>query len=71
MVLPQNNTRVVGVLPEAIASREWVEVDVPAVASTMHKKRGAGFYSSGYGPLPFTFGRAPQERYEVCRLGSR
>jgi 4-amino-4-deoxy-L-arabinose transferase-like glycosyltransferase len=71
MVLPQNNTRVVGILPEAVASREWVEIEVPALASTMHKKRGAGFYSSGYGPLPFTFGPAPKERYEVCRLGSR
>jgi hypothetical protein len=71
MVLPQNNTRVVGILPEAIASREWIEIEVPAVTSTMHKTRGAGFYSSGYGPLPFTFGRAPKERYEVCRLGNR
>jgi 4-amino-4-deoxy-L-arabinose transferase-like glycosyltransferase len=69
IVLPQNNTRVVGVLPEAVASREWIEVEVPALASTMHKKRGAGFYSAGYGPLPFTFGKAPKERYEVCRLG--
>jgi len=71
MVLPGNNTRVVGILPEAVASSEWVEVEVPAVASTMHKERGAGFYSSGYGPLPFTFGPVPKERYEVCRLGGR
>jgi hypothetical protein len=70
MVLPRNNTRVVGIQPEVVASREWVEVGVPAIASTMHKKRGAGFYSSGYGPLPFTFGRAPNERYEVCRLAN-
>ena len=38
-----------------------------SMASTISWQRGAGFYSSYFGPLPFTFGRVPPERYSVVR----
>jgi hypothetical protein len=71
MVLPGNNTRVVGLPPEVVGSRETLEIEVRALASTMDKRRGAGFYSSGYGLLPFRLGKAPPERYEICVLSNR
>jgi 4-amino-4-deoxy-L-arabinose transferase-like glycosyltransferase len=38
-----------------------------SMASTISWQRGAGFYSSYFGPLPFTFGRVPPERYSLMR----
>jgi len=33
--------------------------------SVMNGATGAGFYSSLFGPLPFTFGSVPEEIYDV------
>src|SRR5439155_17582865 len=35
------------------------------LVGTMHKALGAGFYSDGWGPLPFAFGRVPADAYQV------
>jgi hypothetical protein len=37
-------------------------------ASTMCSDLGAGFYSSYWGPLPFVFGKIPEESYYIFRL---
>jgi 4-amino-4-deoxy-L-arabinose transferase-like glycosyltransferase len=37
-------------------------------AATMNWELGAGFYSSRYGPLPFTFGHVPPERFQLLRV---
>jgi hypothetical protein len=37
----------------------------PSSLSTMSLPLGAGFYSDVWGPLPFTFGAVPPERYRV------
>jgi hypothetical protein len=36
--------------------------------STMSAKLGAGYYSDGWGPLPFVFGAVPEEEYKVFRV---
>ncbi len=68
MVFPYNNTDVL------FYSREFVEpireVEIPACRwlATMQAEMGAGFYSAIWGPMPFVFGPAPLENYEICRL---
>ena len=39
--------------------------DGPSALGTMNLPLGAGFYSDVWGPLPFTFGAVPPERYRV------
>ena len=69
LVLPSNNTRVVG-LPRGIGVEGGaLEVDPRAFSSTMGRVAGAGFYSSSFGWLPFVFGRVPPERYRMVEIG--
>ncbi len=68
VALPGNNSSVTGVVASEIASRESFEIETGAWISTMHGEVGAGFYSSGFGPLPFVIGKAPAERYEIVTL---
>lgn len=69
MVLPRNNTNVA--LPDPRGYRTDEPALQPAEATpfpwlaTMDPSVGAGFYASVWGPLPFAFGRAAPERYEV------
>jgi 4-amino-4-deoxy-L-arabinose transferase-like glycosyltransferase len=68
MIAPRNNTNLIR-LPAAraerlesrlFASSRWITL--------LSMERGAGFYSSIYGPLPFAFGPAPEETYRVDRV---
>jgi hypothetical protein len=68
VVLPGNNSSVGEVPARYIARIEDVEIDTGAWCSTMSREAGAGFYSSGYGPLPFSLGKAPPERYRIVTL---
>ncbi|MFZ0479494.1 MAG: glycosyltransferase family 39 protein [Terriglobales bacterium] len=59
-------------LPETLSfqnERVW-EFANPSLAATMNWKLGAGFYSSSAGPLPFTFGQVPPDRYSLMKAGS-
>ncbi|MGA9528721.1 MAG: glycosyltransferase family 39 protein [Terriglobales bacterium] len=59
-------------LPESLSfkdERVW-EFPNSSLVATMNWQLGAGFYSSGTGPLPFTFGRVPPDRYSLMKAGS-
>jgi len=70
VVLPKNNTNVFDIAPEFVTSREVIEVPMPRRAATMCPELGAGFYSSVWGPLPFSAGPVTPERYSLLRLGA-
>jgi 4-amino-4-deoxy-L-arabinose transferase-like glycosyltransferase len=70
VVLPWNNTAVVGIDRRAVRTSETVESGSPSWVTPMRKDRAAGFYSMGFGPLPFSFGPIPAERYELLVLGA-
>jgi len=44
------------------------EVAGPSWISTMDGTLGAGYYSDGWGPLPFVFAQVPPEKYLVYRV---
>jgi hypothetical protein len=66
MVTPENATNTYPMPPQFVAAQEILQIDPNAHAATM--ALGAGFYSSVWGPLPFTFGRVPSEPYLIQRL---
>ena len=67
IVIPKNN---VNIFPLSLQTTEegTTDVDVHSWAATMSQQLGAGFYFSGWGPLPFTFGPVPHQRYYVLRV---
>ncbi len=66
VVTPENATSTFPVSPQFVATQEILQIDPHAYAASMGL--GAGFYSSVWGPLPFSFGRAPSEPYLLVRL---
>lgn len=66
VVTPENNTSTFPIPAQFVAAQQILQIDPHAYAATMGL--GAGFYSSVWGPLPFSFGRVPSERYLVVRL---
>jgi len=68
VVTPANNTNLV-TLPEwALHELETIELPAGRGVATLSPERGAGFYAALYGPLPFTFGPVPPERYTIARV---
>jgi 4-amino-4-deoxy-L-arabinose transferase-like glycosyltransferase len=68
IVIPENNTNILGLPPGVPASQQVIEVKTNAWIATMRPQVGAGFYASVWGPLPFAFGAVPPERYHLVRL---
>jgi len=66
LVTPENSTSTFPIAPQFVASQQILQIDPHAYAATM--ALGAGFYSSVWGPLPFSFGRVPSEPYLVVHL---
>ncbi len=66
VVTPQNTTSTFPIPPQFVAAQEILQIDPHTHAATM--ALGAGFYSSVWGPLPFSFGRVPSEPYLFVRL---
>lgn len=68
LAVPQLNTAVLPVRQENVKLLEVVECPLGPVV-TMHGLLGASFYSDLWGgPLPFAFGRVPDDSYSVYRL---
>ncbi len=71
VVIPENNTELAGLPEDVLVRRETVlKFANSSLATTIGSQLGAGFYSSYWGPLPFTFGPAPPEQYLLVRVVS-
>jgi len=57
--------------PASVSAREVIEIDLPLHVTTIERDMAAGFYSSSWGPLPFSFGPVAPERYDLFKLASR
>jgi hypothetical protein len=66
VVTPENATGTFPIAPQFVASQQILQIDPHAYAATM--ALGAGFYSSVWGSLPFSFGRVPPEPYLAVHL---
>ena len=66
LIMPQNNSNLFAVPPGLIT--ETIDIPMPRGVTTSRGTSGAGFYSSVWGPLPFSFGPVPSETYNFIRL---
>lgn len=69
LLVPENTTNSFGP-PDGFvfADAQILNFPVAGRLATMSQPRGAGFYASVWGPLPFAIGEVPPERYLVARL---
>jgi hypothetical protein len=71
VIIPENNANLM-LMPRAyIASSHIVQFEKTTGAATVEPRMGAGFYCYCWGPLPYTFGPVPPERYAVVRTINR
>ena len=68
VITPGTNTNLVALPGSALEPVAIAEFPAGRFATTLSKERGAGFYASLWGPLPFVFGPVPAERYRVERV---
>jgi 4-amino-4-deoxy-L-arabinose transferase-like glycosyltransferase len=71
IVIPENNTDLLAVPPASIQGRRTLTLFLPTHVATMSPSLGAGFYFAPWGPLPFSFGAVPPERYIISDLAPR
>jgi hypothetical protein len=69
IVLPRNNSNIRMPGGKEMTLLEKISVPGPEWIATMSKATGAGFYSSVWGPLPFSFGPVPPEGADVYVAG--
>jgi len=70
VIVPQNNIQVFPIPRDVVASSQAIEIDLHQHVTTIRWELGAGFYSSFWGPLPFSAGTIPAERYYLLRIGN-
>lgn len=68
IVVPANNTNVVPLPAEMPVRRESFEVPLRGGGTTVSGQRGAGFYGSVLGPLPYRIDRPPPERFDIVEI---
>jgi 4-amino-4-deoxy-L-arabinose transferase-like glycosyltransferase len=69
VIIPENTTNSFGPPPRFALTETAVSTfSLRGHLATMSQPLGAGFYASVWGPLPFTFGTVPPERYLIARL---
>jgi 4-amino-4-deoxy-L-arabinose transferase-like glycosyltransferase len=68
MVIPGNNTNIYPQFPKAGMPIKVLQFPPARFVSTMNSTGGAGFYSQIWGPLPFAFGRVPDESYYILGI---
>jgi hypothetical protein len=69
VAIPENNIQLAPIVSQRIASQEEFALPLEGWASTTDPHRGAGFYSSYWGPLPFILGPPRIENYSLIKVG--
>ncbi|HZP23681.1 MAG TPA: glycosyltransferase family 39 protein [Terriglobales bacterium] len=67
VVIPKYNTALFK-FPLQTTRAKIADYNVPTWITAMNPDAGAGFYFSGWGPLPFVLGRVPPHRYLMARV---
>ncbi len=67
IVIPTYNTFVFP-FPLKTTAVQSVDFEIHSWVTTMNPDAGAGFYFSGWGPLPFVIGPVPVQHYSMARL---
>jgi hypothetical protein len=68
IVVPLNNSYLFPLPAEYVEFKFQYESEASKRLTTMNGFSGAGYYSDGWGPLPFVFCRVPADEYIVFRV---
>ena len=68
IVIPRNNTNLFKLPARSVAVQGVAEWSPSPYLATMNGLVGAGFYSDGWGALPFALGSVPKEQYVVLSV---
>lgn len=68
VAVPSDNTNLIPPKPSEGVLLDTISANRLGWIATMDGATGAGFYSSVWGPLPFTFGRVPPQKVDVYQL---
>jgi hypothetical protein len=68
IVVPDNNSNNEPLPVKRAILKDRYVYDVVCCLSTMNLESGAGFYSHFWGNLPFRFGTAPKEGYQIFQV---
>jgi hypothetical protein len=68
IVVPGNNTNIVPLAGDMPVRRESFEIPLRGGGTTIASRRGAGFYSSVWGPLPYRIERPLPERFQIVEV---
>jgi 4-amino-4-deoxy-L-arabinose transferase-like glycosyltransferase len=68
IVVPGNNSYLFPLPGERVQPAFMLEADMSRGLATMSGAVGAGYYSDGWGPMPFVFGSIPPDQYMVFRV---
>jgi len=68
IIVPRNNTNLFKLPARSVAVEGVAEWSPSPYLATMNGLVGAGFYSDGWGPLPFALGAVPKEQYVVLSV---
>jgi hypothetical protein len=71
VVIPSNNVQIQGLQPQFIASQESFAMPMNDWVTTISWQLGAGFYSSYWGPNPYSIGSVPSETYQILHIGGQ
>jgi hypothetical protein len=67
IIIPMKNSYIFS-LPGALVRQDFIrQVSTSRWIATQNADCGAGYYSDGWGPLPFVFGEVPPDNYVVFR----
>ena len=67
VVVPLGNSYLFPLPEGRVSASSAFECPTPKWVATMNGEVGAGYYSDGWGPLPFVFGPVPNAKYVVYR----
>ena len=68
IVIPRNNTNLFKLPARSVVVEGVAEWSPSPYLATMNGMVGAGFYSDGWGALPFALGSVPKEQYVVLSV---
>ena len=68
IVIPVNNTALYTLPPDFVPLKAVMKSEDESMLSTMNLHTGAGFYSDVWGPMPYVFGAAIPDVYNIYEV---
>ncbi|HUI82940.1 MAG TPA: glycosyltransferase family 39 protein [Candidatus Binatia bacterium] len=68
VIVPRDDFTTVGPPRQFVSLVETLQLPLREPVTTLSSEMGAAFYHSGYGPLPFAWGKVPPQQYAIYHI---